>query len=333
VHQLYQRETVQKVFDLYGPSEDTTYPTYALRKSGGPATIGRPIANTQIYILDPHLMPVPLGVPGELYIGGAGLARGYLNRPELTAGEFIPDSFSNETGARLYQTGDLARYLPDGNIEFLGRLDHQVKIRGFRIELGEIETALNTYPAVREAVVVAWEDNPGAKRLVAYVILGQEQALTISDLRGFLKQKLPDYMIPSAFVALDTLPLTPNGKLDRRALPAPDRSKLEPDGLYVPPQNELEKSIVKIWQQVLHIEKVGTQDNFFDLGGHSLLLMQVNQKLRNVIGRSIPVVQMFQYPTVRTLAQSLSQDDLDVQPSLQQSASRGRARRGLMLRQ
>ena len=233
VQQLYQRETIQQVFDLYGPSEDTTYSTYALRKSGGPATIGRPIANTQIYILDPHLQPVPLGVPGELHIGGAGLARGYLNRPELTAEKFIPDPFSNEPGARLYQTGDLARYLPDGNIEFLGRLDHQVKIRGFRIELGEIETALNTYPAVREAVVVAREDNPGDKRLVAYVVLGQEQALTISDLRGFLKQKLPDYMVPSAFVALDALPLTPNGKVDRRALPAPDLSKLESDGVYV----------------------------------------------------------------------------------------------------
>ena len=199
VQQLYQRETIQQVFDLYGPSEDTTYSTYALRKSGGPATIGRPIANTQIYILDSHLQPVPLGVPAELYIGGAGLARGYLNRPELTAEKFIPDPFSNEPGARLYQTGDLARYLPDGNIEFLGRLDHQVKIRGFRIELGEIETALNTYPAVREAVVVAREDSPGDKRLVAYVVLGQEQALTISDLRGFLKQKLPDYMVPFCF--------------------------------------------------------------------------------------------------------------------------------------
>ena len=195
-----------------------------LRPLAGPSPTRRSIS------LTPSLQPVPLGVPGELYIGGAGLARGYLNRPDLTAEKFIPDPFSNELGARLYKNRDLARYLPDGNIEFLGRLDHQVKIRGFRIELGEVETALNTYSGVREAVVVAREDNPGEKRLVAYVVPGQEQALIIGDLRSFLKQKLPHYMVPSAFVALDAIPLTPNGKVDRRALPAPDLSKLESDG-------------------------------------------------------------------------------------------------------
>ena len=330
VQQLYQRETIRQVFDLYGPSEDTTYSTCALRTNVGPATIGRPISNTQIYILDRNLRPVPLGIPGELYIGGDGLARGYLKRPELTSEKFIPDPFSNRPGARLYQTGDLARYLPDGNLEFLGRLDHQVKVRGYRIECGEIETALKSHPAVRDTVVVAREDK-GQKRLVAYVVPGENQALTTSDLRGFLKQKLPDFMVPSVFALLESLPLTPNGKVDRRALPVADLANSEPNSAYVSPQSKLENSIVRIWQEVLNVEKVGTHDNFFDLGGHSLLMVEVNQQLKNVIGRNVPIVQMFRYPTVRALAKSLSQNPA-IQPSLQQSASRGQARRESMMR-
>ena len=223
------------------------------------------------------------------------------------------------------------RYLPDGNIEFLGRLDHQIKIRGFRIECGEVETALNSHTAVRESVVMAREDNAGDKRLVAYVVPVQEQALTIGDLRDFLKQKLPEYMVPAAFVTLESLPRTPNGKVDRRAFPADDLSKLESGRAYVPAQNELEKTIIKIWQQVLNVDRVGTQDNFFDLGGHSLLMMQVNLQLKEAVGRDIPIVQMFQYPTVLKLAQSLTQDS-EVQPSLQQSANRGQARRESMIR-
>ena len=201
----------------------------------------------------------------------------------------------------------MARYLPDGNLEFLGRLDHQVKIRGFRIECGEIETVLKSHPAVRDAVVVAHEDK-GQKRLVAYVVPPEGQTLNTGDLRGFLKQKLPDFMVPSAFVLLGSLPLTPNGKIDRQALPVADLASPESNNFYVSPQSELEQSLVKIWEEVLGVEKVGTQDNFFDLGGHSLLMVEVNQQLREVIGRNVPIVQMFRYPTISALAKSLGQD-------------------------
>ncbi len=208
-----------------------------------------------------------------MHIGGAGVARGYLNRPELTAEKFIPDPFSAEPGARMYKTGDLARYRPDGNIEFLGRADHQVKIRGFRIELGEIEAALGQHPAVREAVVLAREDAPGEKRLVAYVVAGA-RAADDDDLRRFLKEKLPEYMVPAVFVLLDALPLMPNGKIDRRALPAPDRSRPELDKAFVAPRTPTEELLAEIWAQLLDIERVGVHDNFFDLGGHSLLATQ-----------------------------------------------------------
>jgi aryl carrier-like protein len=243
-----------------------------------------------------------------LFIGGAGIARGYVDRSELTAEKFVPNPFGKKPGARLYRTGDMARYLPDGRIEFLGRLDDQVKIRGFRIELGEVEAALKNYPGVREAVVVAREDNPGDKRLVAYLVPDQGQKIAVGHLREFLRQKLPDYMVPLAFITLEALPLTPNGKLDRRALPVPDLSTSGTDRVYVPPQNELEKSIIEICQQVFNVEKVGTEDDFFDLGGHSLLMMQVTNRLSNVIGRQISFAQMFRYPTIRTFVRSLSQD-------------------------
>jgi acyl-CoA synthetase (AMP-forming)/AMP-acid ligase II/aryl carrier-like protein len=297
-----------EIWNLYGPTEATANASVGSVAPDGALTLGRPIANTQIYILDYLLQPLPIGVPGELFIGGAGIARGYVDRSELTAEKFVPNPFGKKPGARLYRTGDMARYLPDGRIEFLGRLDDQVKIRGFRIELGEVEAALKNYPGVREAVVVAREDNPGDKRLVAYLVPDQGQKIAVGHLREFLRQKLPDYMVPLAFITLEALPLTPNGKLDRRALPVPDLSTSGTDRVYVPPQNELEKSIIEICQQVFNVEKVGTEDDFFDLGGHSLLMMQVTNRLSNVIGRQISFAQMFRYPTIRTFVRSLSQD-------------------------
>jgi thioester reductase-like protein/non-ribosomal peptide synthase protein (TIGR01720 family) len=261
--------------------------------------IGRPIANTQIYLLDADLQPVPIGVSGELYIGGAGVARGYLNRPELTAEKFITNPFI--PGERLYKTGDLARYLPDGNIEFLGRIDHQVKIHGFRIELGEIEAALRQYPAVRETVVVVREEQSGNKRLVAYVVPEKQFTPTTSDLRDFLQEKLPEYMIPSAFVRLKTLPLTPNGKVDRQALPAPDTSRSNLEETFVAPRSTAEKLLAEIWTQILRLENIGIYDNFFELGGDSILSMQIIAKA-NQAGLQLTPKQLFEHQTIAELA-------------------------------
>jgi amino acid adenylation domain-containing protein len=277
--------------------------------------IGRPIANTQIYISDSHLQPVPVGLPGELHIGGAGLARGYLNRPYLTAERFIPNPFSNQPGTRLYKTGDLARYLPDGNIEFLGRIDHQVKIRGFRIELGEIETVLSKHPAVREAVVVAREESPGDKRLVAYVVRSQDGASTINELRTFVKEKLPEYMVPSAFVFLDSLPFTPNGKVDRKALPVPGQSCPELEQSFVEPRTPVEELLANIWAEVLKLPKVGVHDNFFELGGHSLLATQLVSRIRERLLVELPLRVLFEKATVADLSdyiqtvQSIKRED------------------------
>jgi amino acid adenylation domain-containing protein len=317
VQQIYQQETIEHVFNLYGPSEDTTYSTFALVKKGATdsPSIGRPITNTQVHILDCHFQSVPVGVVGELYIGGAGLARGYLNCPELTAKKFIQNPFSDDPKARLYKTGDLVRYLSDGNIEFLGRIDHQVKIRGFRIELGEIEAVLTQHPQIREIVVMAREDIPGDKRLVAYFVAKQQYVPSTTELRQFLADKLPDYMIPSAFVALETLPLTPNGKVNRKALPKPQEIQREVATSLVAPQTELEQTIAKIWQEVLHIENVGIQETFFELGGHSLLVVQMQEKLVKALNQKIPVTVLFQYPTIQGLAQYLSQS-LNRQPTM-----------------
>ncbi|WP_414582659.1 amino acid adenylation domain-containing protein [Scytonema sp. PCC 10023] len=305
-YQLLERG--QEVWNLYGPTETTIWSAVQKvnyqEQQQGVSSIGRPIANTQFYILDPHQKLVPVGVPGELHIGGLGLARGYWNRPELTKEKFIPSPF--ESGKRLYKTGDLARYLTDGKIEFLGRIDHQVKIRGFRIELGEIEALLEQHPQVRKTVVVAREDIPNDCRLVAYVVT-HETTLSVNELRDFLKKKLPEYMLPSAFVVLDALPLTPNGKVDRRALPAPDNLRPELTAAFQAPQSEIEKTIAQIWQEVLHLDKLGIHDNFFDLGGHSLLMLQVNNKLRAILQRDISVVTMFQNPTIHSFAQYLNQ--------------------------
>ena len=302
VRQIHQQTSAQQVYDLYGPSETTTYSTYTQRTADGTQTIGRPIANTQIYILDPHGNPAPIGIPGEIYIGGAGLARGYLNRPELTAEKFIANPFSTERGARLYRTGDSARYLPDGNIEFLGRLDNQVKIRGFRIELGEIEAVLGQHPMVQSSVVVVREDTPGDKRLVGYLVARPEETFDAFEVRQYLKHKLPEYMIPAIWVLLDELPLTPSGKVDRRALPAPDQNGLQLANVYQPPRTPTEQTLVAIWDEVLKLEKVGIHDNFFDLGGHSLLATQVMSRIRSAFSIDLPLRRMFESPTVAEIA-------------------------------
>jgi len=317
-----------KLINGYGPTENTTftccYPITEPDQLGNSVPIGRPITNTQVYLLDSHLQPVPIGVPGELYIGGDGLARGYLNRPDLTEEKFIPNPFprskgSGDTGSqgskeeqssnpeRLYKTGDLARYLPDGNIEFLGRIDNQVKIRGFRIELGEVESTLSQYPAVRQCAVIARIDTDSDKRLVAYIVADQQQKPTTDELRRFLKQKLPDYMVPSAFVFPDALPLTPNGKIDRRALPAPDQLKQEPGSTFVPPSDDLEIQLTKIWENVLGKKPIGVKDNFFDLGGHSLLAVRLFAQIEKTFGKNLPLATLFQAPNIEELANILRQ--------------------------
>ena len=308
VQQLYQLPGIEKVYDLYGPSETTTNSTFTLRRPDGPCTIGRPIANTQIYLLDADMQPVPVGVTGELYIGGDGLARGYLNRREITAEKFIHNHFSDEPEPRMYKTGDLARYLPDGNIAFLGRIDNQVKIRGFRIELGEIEAVLGRHPAIRETVVSVREYQAGDKRLVAYVVQNEKATCSISELRGFLKQKLPDYMIPSTFVSLDSLPLTPSGKVDRKALPAPDSERPDFENAFVAPRTPIENVLAGIWCEILGLKEVGIHDNFFELGGHSLLATQVMSRLRKAFEVEIPLRTLFEKPTIAGLAIRIARD-------------------------
>ncbi|HEX2053674.1 MAG TPA: amino acid adenylation domain-containing protein [Actinomycetota bacterium] len=293
-----------RIWNLYGPAEATANAAAGEVVSQDEVSLGRPLANTQIYLLDRNQNPVPIGVPGELHIGGVGLARGYLNGPELTAERFVPDPFGGEPGSRLYKTGDLARYLPDGNIEFLGRIDHQVKIRGFRVEPGEVEAVLGQHPDVRETVVAAREDQPGEKRLVAYVVPTQGVP-TPTELRRHLKAKLPEYMVPSAFVALDTLPLMPNGKVDRRALPAPDPSSLRAEDAYVRPRTPLEEVLAEIWEEVLGLERIGVHDDFFELGGHSLLATQLVSRLRHVFGVELPLRYLFETPTVAGLAKRI----------------------------
>jgi amino acid adenylation domain-containing protein len=292
-----------QIWNLYGPTETTANTTAARIHAEGELTIGRPIANTQVHILDPSLNPVPVGMPGEIYIGGVGLARGYLNRSDLTCERFIPNLFSTEAGARLYKSGDLARYLPNGNIEFLGRIDDQVKIRGFRIEPGEIESVLGRHPNVREALVVAHQDGAGEKRLVGYVVING--AVEVSVLRGFLKEKLPEYMIPSAFVFLDSLPLTANGKVDRQALPAPGPSRPDLETAFIEPRTPTEELLAKVWAELLRLEKVGIHDNFFELGGHSLLATQVTSRMRAVFGIEMPLRSLFEHPTIAGLADCL----------------------------
>ena len=301
----------EALHNLYGPTEASVDVTYWECRPDSPLTIvpiGRPISNTQLYVLDEHLQPVPVGVAGELHIGGIGLARGYHNRPELTAEKFISDPFSKQSGARLYKTGDLVRYLSDGNIEYLGRIDHQVKVRGFRIELGEIETAILQHPAVRETVVVAQADGVGDKRLVAYLVAEEGQAMpSIEEWRSYLRERLPDYMMPSIFMALDQFPLSPNGKLDRKALPTPSQGRPELETVYVAPRNRAEQVLAGIWSEVLVLERVGIYDNFFSLGGDSIKSISIISKSRNE-GLHFTVQQVFQYPTIAGLAEKLEHE-------------------------
>jgi amino acid adenylation domain-containing protein len=304
VARLFDGTSADRIANLYGPTETTTYSTWIRtdRATGFQRGIGRPIANTQIYILDPHGQPAPVGVAGEIFIGGAGVARGYLNRPELTTERFLADPFSGAEGARMYKTGDLGRWLAEGNIEYLGRNDFQVKIRGFRIELGEIEAALSAIDGVREAVVVAREAESGDKRLVAYLVAQDGAASTAAELRLALAGRLPDYMVPAAFVVLDAFPLTPNGKLDRKALPAPDQEARALRG-YQAPQGSTEQAIAEVWQELLGLEQVGREDHFFELGGHSLLVVDMIERLRE---RAIvvDVRDVFVSPTVAYLAET-----------------------------
>ncbi|MEH2283677.1 MAG: amino acid adenylation domain-containing protein [Nostoc sp.] len=315
-----------QLVNMYGITETTVHVTYrplvkADLEVGLGSIIGRPIPDLQVYLLDRYQQPVPIGVKGEMYVGGAGVTRGYLNRPELTTERFISHPFSSKPNARLYKSGDLARYLPNGDIEYLGRIDDQVKIRGFRIELGEIEALISQHLAVRETVVVVAE----SQRIVAYIVPQTEQTLVISELRSFLESKLPSYMIPAAFVLLEALSLTPNGKVDRKALPEPDSARPELEAVYQPPQTEVEQTIADIWQKVLQVENVGIHDNFFELGGHSLLLVQIHSKLQKAFQRDFSMIEMFQYPTISHLARYLIQESSE-QPSFTQHSQRPESR-------
>ena len=301
----------------YGPTESTTFACChrieAVQGEERGIAIGRPIGNTQVYILDRWLAAVGVGVSGELYIGGAGLARGYLHRPELTAERFVPHPYSERGGERLYRTGDMCRYREDGAIEYVGRMDGQVKVRGHRIELGEIEAAMGKLEGVQEVVVVPREDQPGEKRLVAYVVSERGQELKTATMRKQLQEKLPEYMIPTAVVEMEALPLTANGKVDQRRLPAPEAERLETVEEQVAPQTEVEKVIRRIWEEVLGVERVGVRENFFDLGGHSLLMVQVHGRLQEAYGEGLSMTELFKYPTVSALAEHLSSKKIDEQ--------------------
>jgi amino acid adenylation domain-containing protein len=289
-----------ELWNMYGPTETTIWSSAArITKEDASISIGQPIANTQLYILDPHLQPVPMGVTGELHIGGLGLARGYRNRPELTAERFVPDPFSGISGSRLYKTGDVARLRTKGQIEVLGRLDHQVKIRGFRIELGEIEARIGEHPGVKEVVVTAREDVPGRKQLVAYLVLHAESpaAPALPDLRAFLEPKLPDYMIPAFFEVLAALPRTPNGKINRKALPAPKTQAPLPNRPYVAPRNPTEEKLAEIWAEVLGRDRVGIEDNIFEIGGDSLLIFRIAARASEA-GLPISIRQFFLHRTI-----------------------------------
>src|SRR5215469_14476691 len=297
----------REVWNMYGPTETTVWSSL-YRVDGGEervVPIGRPIGNTDFYILDHRRQPVSPGAEGELYIGGEGVARGYFERSQLTAEKFVPDGFSSRPGARLYRTGDLARYGPDGNLHFLGRTDHQVKVRGFRVEPGEIEAVLELHPAVRHSVVVGRENASGEKYLVAYFVAGLKQTVTPAELRRHLLTKLPEYMAPGAFVGLAELPLTANGKVDREALPAPHISHFQSDQDYVAPRNSVERKLVAIWEDVLGFRPIGIRTSFFDFGGNSLIAVRLFAKMQPVLGRELPISTLFRAPTIEKLAKEL----------------------------
>ncbi|HLN60864.1 MAG TPA: amino acid adenylation domain-containing protein, partial [Symbiobacteriaceae bacterium] len=330
---FFSRLESAELHNLYGPTEaavDVTYWACQRHSDRQIVPIGRPVANTQIYILDKQMQPVPVMVPGELHIGGVQVGRGYWRRPELTAERFISDPFGG--GERLYKTGDLARFLPDGTIEYLGRLDQQVKIRGFRIELGEIEATLEAHPAVRQALVTVYEPAENDRRLAAYLVPHAAADLSIDQIRAFLRERLPEYMVPSAFVPLDAMPLTPNGKVDRKALPAPTESQPAAGRAYEAPQGRVEQTIAGVWQEVLRVERVGVNENFFDLGGHSLLLVKVLHRLQELLKPDLTIVDLFNNPTVTSLAKHLGEANTGSE-SLQEARGRAERQKQALLRQ
>ena len=314
VKHVLEHQPPERLLHVYGPTETTTFAAWhhitALDSRRGSIPIGRPIANTRLYVLDGQLEPAPIGVPGEIYIGGPGVARGYLNDPELTAKKFVPDPFTDQRGARLFKTGDLARYLPDGAVEFIGRSDHQVKIRGFRVEPGEVEAVLRTHAAIRESLVVAEETESG-RRLIAYVVLTEGfDSSSINDLRQFLKEKLPAYMVPAVLVPLPNLPLTANGKIDRAALPSPDQARPVLDEAFLAPRTRVEERLAALWSEILNVDRVGVQDSFFDLGGHSLLAVKLFAAIEKEFGKKLPLASLFERPTIEQLAQAIRANDL-----------------------
>jgi amino acid adenylation domain-containing protein len=314
-----------EIFNLYGPTETTVWSAaHRITSNESPVAIGRPIANTRIYILDPHLKPVPPGAHGELFIAGEGVTRGYLNRPELTAEKFIPDTVHGGSSDRMYRTGDLARYRFNGDIEFLGRIDNQVKILGFRIEPEEIEALLGEHPGVQAVAVVVREDVPGEKKLIAYVV-PREQPFAVAEFRAYAQNRLPAHMVPSAFVVVDALLYTPNRKVDKKALAA---LAVPPAGSALPEITSagLETMIAEVFKEALGIGEVGVQDNFFDLGANSLTVAEVAVALRNILGRDIPLTDLFQYPTIRTLTAYLTQSPTESAPS-ERGSGRGQARK------
>lgn len=303
-------EADASLYNFYGPTETTVWSAFHhFRSKHEPIVIGRPLANTQIYILDRNLQPTPIGVPGEIHIGGAGVAHGYLSRPELTAEKFIRNPFSQKSDARLYKTGDLGRYLVDGRIEFQGRSDNQVKVRGYRIELGEIEAVLGTHASVQECIVIAREDLPGDKQLVGYVVPNAGQAIDVSALRAWVKERLPEYMVPRAIVEMPRLPLSPNGKVDRKNVPAPDYTRPELAREYLAPRTPGEEVIANIWATVLKLDRVGIHDDFFELGGHSLLAAQLLSEIRRVTGRKVPMSAVLRAATVESLARLVAGEE------------------------
>ncbi len=312
IKRMFRSLPACRLHNEYGPSETHVVTEYPLPADVDQwlqrPPIGRPIDNLTMYLVDSAGELVPTGVPGELLIGGAGIAHGYRNRPEETATKFCSDLFTGAPGSRLYRTGDRARYLADGTLEFLGRLDHQVKVRGYRVETAEIEGMLERHPAVREAVVVALECGTPAAYLAAYLAVEGDPAPTVTDLRAFLADRLPEYLVPSAFVLLDRLPLNANGKVDRKALPEPDQRRAELGSVYAPPTTAEERALTAIWTHVLGVEKIGIDDSFFELGGHSMRLVQVQALLREKMDREVAVVDLFRHVTIRALAQSLARE-------------------------
>jgi acyl-coenzyme A synthetase/AMP-(fatty) acid ligase/acyl carrier protein len=299
-------------FNVYGPTECTINSAVCkIKATPEKPNIGWALPNMQLHLLDEAHQVVPLGVPGEIYVAGIGLARGYLNRPELTAERFIPNPFSETPGGRLYRTFDLARRLPDGNVEFLGRVDHQIKIRGHRVELGEIEVALTAVPAVKEAVVVVDEQGTGDKRLLAFVVANPTTAqLQLSEIKDHLRQSLPEHMVPAGFVQVESLPLTLNGKLDRQALAKLEQHALVDENSFVAPRSEMEERLAEMWADVLHLQRVGINDNFFEAGGHSLLATQLVMRIRQAFDIDLPLRTIFEAPTVAGMSWKVLQEQL-----------------------